>query len=255
VFLRFAYVLADLEGRMRNRRLPASGSHFDVPTVVVFARNPGGAVDPFCSEDAFVFHFGTILGEIDGVGDFSRVSRRKNRSMLIVGSLIQPSNIEGWNFTYVRKFDHVAFYSVVSVDDRLIEEFELRAGRRVGPHGINTSYDGREGSDHGSKGCNGSGILTIVQPMPGVEYLVKVRVQVPVHEAISLSFAVQQLRGVVLDVVYVLADLEGLHLVGGERTQQVKGGRDRSPKSNQRLKSPGVQDDWLTIVNGSMNRD
>jgi hypothetical protein len=37
----------------------------------------------------------------------------------------------------------------------------------------------------------------------------------------SASFAIQQLRRVVLDVPYISADLEGFHLVGGEGAQQV----------------------------------
>ena len=63
-----------------------------------------------------------------------------------------------------------------------------------------------------------------------------------------MSLAVQQLGGVVADVAYVFGDLEGLHLVGWERAQQVDrrlfGGLAVDPA----VEVARVQDDGHAVV-------
>jgi hypothetical protein len=70
----------------------------------------------------------------------------------------------------------------------------------------------------------------------------------------SPSLAVQQLGGVVLDVAYVWTDLEGFHLVCGERAQQVDRGRDGSEsRSSQRSKSRGWRMTGIRSWTGAIN--
>jgi hypothetical protein len=71
----------------------------------------------------------------------------------------------------------------------------------------------------------------------------------PIGRRLNRLFAVQQLRRVVFYVAHVLADLEGLHFVGGERAEQI----DRWLVSDLTIEPPvevaGVHDDGHAVVN------
>ena len=61
-------------------------------------------------------------------------------------------------------------------------------------------------------------------------------------------FTIQQLGGVVADVAYVFGDLEGLHLVGGERPQEVDRRLVGDLAVEPAVEVAGVQDDGHAVV-------